>query len=82
MPWYTATDWITPGFQLFQTLARGRKHLSFYPPHGMTGWEVAAYLRQKGISADPIGMVASDGEVTITVNDYGEALKALAQLQK
>ena len=73
-------DYFTPGFQLFQTLVRGRRHLSFYPPQGMTGYEAAAYLRKQGISADPIGMVSSDGEVTITVNDYGKALDALNKL--
>lgn len=82
MPWYTTTDYLTPAFQLFNTLVQGRNYLSFYPPRGMTGYQVARYLQGQGVDCDRFGMVESDGEVTITVDDPTKAMAALARLNQ
>ena len=80
MPWYTTTDFLTPSFQLFRTIVQGRHYLSFTPPQGMTGFQVARYLQSQGVSCDAIGMVDGSGECTVTVDDPDKALAALNRL--
>ena len=82
MPWYTMTDWITPSLQLANVIGRGHNFLTFYPPVGWTGYRVAKYLQSQGVRCASYGIVADDGEVTVTVDDYDKALDALARLNR
>ena len=75
-------DWITPAIQLSKIVGQGHTFLTFTPPPGWSGYRTAKYLQSQGVKCGTIGTVSRDGEVTVTVDDYGKALDALARLNR